>query len=362
MNSLDRSDILACRARLRGGSRTFFAASHLLPREIRDPAAALYAFCRVADDAVDQPGSGERTLAELRLRLADIYAGQPASFPEDRAFASVARFFNIPRALPEALFEGFEWDIRNRRYEEMEELHAYAARVAGTVGVMMAIIMGVRESRLIARACELGMAMQLTNIARDVGGDASEGRLYLPRRWLRDAGMDAEGWLRAPVYSDALGGVIQRLLREADRLYARAESGIDDLPLTCRMGIRGASMMYAEIGRELERRKLDSVTRRAVVPARRKALLLWRAANASQAKATPVALAPPPTARFLVEAVAASAGPAQDSTFLSPAAWWEVGKRVAWTVELFERLGQREQSRRSQDLYASAQWRSRVNS
>ena len=361
MYSLDRADIQACHARLRGGSRTFFAASHLLPRRVRDPAAALYAFCRVADDAVDQPGGSSQTLAELRARLASIYAGQPAAAPEDRAFASVVHHFGIPRALPEALLEGFEWDIGNRGYAGIEDLQAYAARVAGTVGAMMAIIMGVRERTLIARACELGMAMQLTNIARDVGEDARAGRLYLPRDWLREVGIMPQDWLRSPTHSVALGRVIQQLLQVADGLYAQAESGIARLPLTCRVGIRSASLIYAEIGRTIEHCKLDAVSRRAVVSARRKAVLLWQAGNRQLVGKPPALTGTPAAARFLVDAVASSAAPAADVPLALPAAWWQISKRMAWTVELFARLEQREQWRRSRDLYLSPGLRSRAD-
>ncbi len=351
MHSLDRPDIEACRARLRGGSRTFFTASFLLPRRIRDSATALYAFCRVADDAVDQPESSEATLAELRTRLAGIYAGKPAPAPEDRAFAAVVDHYGIPRALPEALLEGFEWDIKHRGYEEIEDLHAYSVRVAGTVGAMMAIIMGVRDPALISRACELGAAMQLTNIARDVGEDARAGRLYLPRRWLREAGLEPRGWLRSPTHNQALGAVVQRLLRVAGELYAKAESGIAHLPAGCRVGIRAAGMIYAEIGREIEINQLDSVSRRAVVPARRKAKLLWRAASNPFATADSRDSGAMPAARFLVDAVAASSGPSGEARLDLPPAWWEISRRLVWTAELFERLERREQMRRSGDLY-----------
>ena len=352
MNQLDRNDLKACHAKLCNGSRSFYAASFLLPREVRDPAAALYAFCRVADDSMDQPGSGSRNLAEFRIRLASIYAGRPAPTPEDRAFASVVHHYRIPRALPEALLEGFEWDLANRCYEDMEELHAYSARVAGTVGSMMAIIMGVRDSGVIARACELGMAMQLTNIARDVGEDARAGRLYLPRQWLREAGLNPDTWLDAPGFNPQLALVIDRLLREAEVLYTRAESGIAALPPACRMGIRSASRIYAEIGREIRNRHLNSVSSRAVVPASRKLALILRAGSSDNLPQTADAVPAPPAARFLINAVLQSSRPtpAADTALFLPPAWWEIRKRVQWTVELFERLGQRDQLRRSHEL------------
>ena len=99
----------------------------------------------------------------------------------------------IPRALPEALLEGFAWDAAGRRYETLDEVEHYAARVAGCVGAMMTLVMGRRDPAILARACDLGVAMQLTNICRDVGEDARAGRLYLPLAWLRDNGIDPDG-------------------------------------------------------------------------------------------------------------------------------------------------------------------------
>ena len=184
-------DIDACRALLSTGSLTFHAASRVLPGRVRQPATALYAFCRLADDAIDASHDDpERTLDRLRKRLDDVYAGRPATDPVERAFADVVAEYSNPRELPFVLLEGFAWDAAGRRYETLGQLQDYAARVAGTVGAMMAVLMGVRDTSLLARACDLGVAMQLTNIARDVGEDARFGRLYLRIDWLREAGVD----------------------------------------------------------------------------------------------------------------------------------------------------------------------------
>jgi phytoene synthase len=118
--------------------------------------------------------------------------------------------------------------------------------------------------------------MQLTNIARDVGQDARAGRLYLPLDWLSEAGIDADAFVARPIHSAALAGVVERLLRRADELYARADEGIAMLPRDCRASIRAARLIYAEIGRAIERAGFDAVSRRAVVPARRKVWLLLR--------------------------------------------------------------------------------------
>jgi phytoene synthase len=119
--------------------------------------------------------------------------------------------------------------------------------------------------------------MQLTNIARDVGEDARNGRVYLPGNWLVDAGIDREALLRDPAFRPELAAVVRQLLERAKLLYARSEPGIAMLPADCRAAIRAARLIYAEIGNELERRGLDSVSRRTVVSKRRKLWMVLRA-------------------------------------------------------------------------------------
>lgn len=257
----------------------------------------------------------------------------------------IARF-GIPRALPEALLEGFQWDAENRRYASLSALYAYSARVAGSVGAMMAVLMGARTPEMVARACDLGVAMQLTNVARDVGEDARVGRLYLPLDWLREAGIDPDAWLARPVFDPALGSVIRRLLCSADALYRRAGVGIARLPLACRPGMFAARFLYAEIGRELERRGLDSVSRRAVVPARRKVMQLSRALATAPLPLRAVSDPPLDETRFLVEAVIAAPTPA----VVVPTG--RIENRVIWLLDLFERL-----ERRQRDFQATSQQR-----
>jgi phytoene synthase len=230
------------------------------------------------------------------------------------------------------LLEGFLWDANGRGYETLEEVHDYAARVAGTVGAMMALVMGVRDEAALSRACDLGVAMQLTNIARDVGEDARNGRLYLPRQWLRDAGIDPQAWLAAPNFDPAIAAIVQRLLDAADALYRRAEHGIAGLPRDCRPAIHAARLVYAEIGREIERNGLDCISRRAVVSGRRKLALIARAAMA--ALVAPVGakgnLPVLPAVQFLVAAAAIS--PDRPGT-----AARSFDERVGWVIQLCER-------------------------
>ena len=182
-------DRAACRAMIRTGSRSFHAASRALPAKVRDPALALYAVCRVADDEVDDGRDKADAVLRLRDRLDAIYRGQPRAKPADRAFAAVVEGFQMPRAPPQALLEGLAWDALGRRYETMSGLLDYSPRDAASVGAMMCVLMGGRDrdARARARACDLGLAMQLTNIARDVGENAAA---------VPAAGVAASGWNR----------------------------------------------------------------------------------------------------------------------------------------------------------------------
>jgi phytoene synthase len=280
------ADVAHCRRLLRRGSRSFSAAARLLPSRTRDAIAAIYAFCRTADDLVDGGGASRWTLIHLRQRLDGIYGVATPDDPVDRALHAVVRHHAIPRAVFDALIEGFAWELEGRRYERIEDVRAYGMRVAGTVGLAVAHVFGPRDPETLARACDLGVAMQLTNIARDVGEDAAAGRLYLPLEWMREAGMDPEDWMRRPRHSEALGSVVRRLLAEADRLYRRAESGIDRLPSRARWAIRAARLIYADIGRVVAERGYDSVSARAFTTGRRKVRLAVRAMRPSRSAVT----------------------------------------------------------------------------
>ncbi len=298
------ADRAACREMIRVGSRSFHMASFLLPDDVREAAYALYAFCRLSDDAVDEAGARSDAVGRLRDRLDRIYAGDPWPQPVDRALADMITAFAMPRALLDALLEGLEWDVEGRTYETLADLEAYAARVAGAVGAMMAVLMGAREPSQAARACDLGVAMQLTNIARDVGEDARMKRLYLPRAWLREEGLDPDAWLANPTFSPAIGRIVARLLDAADELYRRADRGIASLDPTFRPAIFAARYLYAEIGAQLSRRGLDSVARRTRVSSGRKAVLVMRAVTESaMSQPAPCLQGALPATQFLVEAI-----------------------------------------------------------
>lgn len=191
----------------------------------------------------------------------------------DRALAWLVEEHGLPRAPLDALLDGYAWDVEARPLPTLSDVIAYAARVAASVGVAMTWLIDAELRRapiasqraVLARACDLGVAMQLTNIARDVGEDARRGRLYLPRTWLPSLASDdaLATWLATPRPSPEVRTATSRLLDHADVLYARSESGLAVLPREVRPAIRVARVLYAEIGEEVRRASADAITSRA---------------------------------------------------------------------------------------------------
>ena len=173
------------------------------------------------------PEDAAARLADLRAEtLATLRTDAPVGAPF-QALRAVARRHDFPERWPMDLIAGFAMDVDGARYQTPDDTLRYAYHVAGVVGVMMARVMGVRDDAVLDRACDLGLAFQLTNIARDVIDDARIGRLYLPSDWLEEAGASVEGNIPSP----QLYGVILRLLDAAEPYYASARAGLPALPL-----------------------------------------------------------------------------------------------------------------------------------
>ncbi|TPE46458.1 phytoene/squalene synthase family protein [Amaricoccus solimangrovi] len=240
-------------AAIAAGSQSFAAAARLLPRAIRDDVVQLYAWCRHADDVIDGQalGSAPASVADAADRLAGLRAETLAALrgdgPVSAPFASlrtVARRHGFPESWPLDLIDGLAMDVEGRSYVRFEDTLDYAYHVAGVVGVMMARIMGVRDEAVLDRACDLGIAFQLTNIARDVRDDHNLGRVYLPRDWLAAARAEVGDALPSP----ELYSVILRLLDAAEPYYASARAGLPALPPRAAWSIAAALRIYRAIG------------------------------------------------------------------------------------------------------------------
>lgn len=277
------SDLRQARATLASGSKSFALAGKLLPRSVRDDAAAIYAFCRRADDLVDEvpPVVAPAMVARLQRELDEVFAGRPQSDPALRAFQEVALRRGLPEQHPRELIAGFAMDAAPAPivYRTWEELDLYCFRVAGTVGLMMAHLMGVRDPGPLQDAADLGKAMQLTNICRDVAEDWARGRLYVPRELLpADSAPDLlPGEPMSPRARTVLSAAIPRLLTVADELYRRGDHGLPALDLRSAVAIRAARLIYSAIGDRLAARGHDVGAGRAVVSTPRK---LWLAGRA----------------------------------------------------------------------------------
>jgi 15-cis-phytoene synthase len=272
-------------------SKSFALASRLLPPVVRDEAAIVYAFCRRADDAIDDAPIEEQParLAALRAELDDVYRGAPMADPILAAFQGVVAARRIPREYPDELLAGMAMDAAGHVYEKLDDLLRYAFRVAGTVGLMMCHVMGVRRDLALTNATHLGVAMQLTNVCRDVAEDWGRGRLYLPRDLLDRAGAPPLAPApRAPIPREAapaLARVVAELLALADRYYRSGDAGLSALGARSALGVRAARLIYSRIGAVLARRGFDPLSGRAVVSTARKLWLVARAAVETLARA-----------------------------------------------------------------------------
>ncbi|HEY5374076.1 MAG TPA: phytoene/squalene synthase family protein [Polyangiaceae bacterium] len=274
-----------CAATLAKHSKSFALAGKLLPRQARRDAAVLYTYCRLADDAIDlvEPAAQPAALAQLRRDLQSVYCGEPQDDVRLRAFQELATRCRLPREYPEELLAGFGMDSAGTQYDTLDDLLLYCHRVAGVVGLMMCHVLGVSDARALKNAAHLGIAMQLTNICRDVAEDWRLGRLYLPITLLRACGSGALNGLRVGALPEAarpsVAIVTRQLLSEAERFYRSGDAGIIALPLRAAFSVRAARLIYAAIGARIRRRHFDALSTRAVVPLTQKLLLVCKAAR-----------------------------------------------------------------------------------
>jgi 15-cis-phytoene synthase len=277
-----REALRECRRILEHNSKSFALAAKLLPPASRDEAAAVYAFCRRVDDAIDDspPSEQEAALHGLYAELDRVYAGEHLAEASLAAFQAVVQQRAIPRRYPAELIEGMAMDVRNTHYRTLDDLLLYCHCVAGVVGLMMCHVFGLSSDRALDNAAHLGIAMQLTNICRDVEEDWRLGRVYLPHDMLVMAGAGELGRPGVDAFPaevrtvDAFRTVTRQLLTQADRYYASADRGIGALPFRAGLAVRAARRLYHAIGLEVAAQDHDPRRGRAVVPTRRKLHLL----------------------------------------------------------------------------------------
>ncbi len=267
-----------CEAITREHSRTFFISSSLLPPDQKQAMRALYAFCRVSDDLVDRdPAHGAERLADWRQRA--LHGLPHENDLVARAWVDTRTRYRIPRQYAEQLLDGIATDLNKTRYESFDELAHYCYAVASTVGLMVMHIVGYAGKEAIPFAVKLGVALQMTNILRDVAEDWSNGRLYLPQDELTACGLSETDVARG-VVDDRWRSFMRFQIERTRRLYAEALPGIAMLGRRGRFAVGAAAELYQAILNDIEAHDYDVFTRRARVDDRRKAALLpgiwWR--------------------------------------------------------------------------------------
>ena len=247
------------------GSKSFAEASRLFDPATRTSAQLLYAWCRHCDDVIDGQTLGynqtplsqsekHQALALLRTQTEAAINGDHVDDPAFAALAYVVKKHQIPLQYPLALLDGFAMDAEGRTFATLNDIMLYCYHVAGVVGIMMAYIMGVRDQPTLTRATDLGLAFQLTNIARDIVEDAGAGRLYIPLDWLRAGNLPtAPDELSQPQHRNALHAIAKRLIAEAEPYYQSATIGIRALPYRSAWAIAAAHAIYRDIGSAIVR-------------------------------------------------------------------------------------------------------------
>ncbi len=267
--------VAAARDSIARGSKSFATASTLFDPATRERAWLLYAWCRRCDDLADgqELGQGRTTVADPAARLAEIsalteaaLAGVATGQPAFDALGVVVRETGMPHRLPRDLVAGFAMDADGFRPRDENDLYRYCYHVAGAVGVMMAIVMGVDpdEAAVLDRACDLGLAFQLANIARDLSEDDAAGRCYLPVAWLAEIDVPPGEALRPP-HRERLAMLGRRLSERAGAYEESARHGTPSLSFRSAWAVLAAAGIYGDIAREVARRGAHAWDRRVVV-------------------------------------------------------------------------------------------------
>ena len=263
-----KEDYEACRELHAHFGTTYYFASQWFPAKIRRRVNALYAFVRVPDEMVDNPGTNslDQQRAQLANYRAELLAGIDGVRPESpvlRAFCDTVQECQIPMQEPIEFLDAMEQDLTVARYETFEDLLGYTKGSAAAVGAMMCYVVGAEtQEATISAAKSLGDAMQMTNFLRDVGEDAGRGRIYLPLEDLRQFGVSEDDILAGkmtPQFVDLMRFQIDR----TRQLYARADLGIPALPARSRLPVRLARALYSKILEKIEERGYDVFSGRA---------------------------------------------------------------------------------------------------
>lgn len=262
------------RSVIQKGSKSFFLASLFFDSRTKKACWDLYQWCRYCDDQIDQAAdrsASRQALQKLRLQWQQAESGSP----QFHLVRTLERAYQIPESYFLDLLKGLEMDVEGRNYRSLRDLEDYSYHVAGVVGVKMSYIMGVSDTKAFRHAIDLGIAMQLTNIARDVQEDFSNGRVYIPEEWLAERRIPKTCLLDLH-FRDSLFQVVMRLLERADELYQEGYRGLRYLPWRAAFAVASAAEIYAQIGRKIRRGGPMVISQRVYVSKLEKLALLFK--------------------------------------------------------------------------------------
>lgn len=259
-------------------SKSFYLSARLLPEDRRWATFALYGFCRYADNLIDLPR--ERSHSELLAEAHELseevrraYRRGESEHPIVKPFIATALTYDIPEEYPLDLIEGVKMDLTETRYASFEDLHLFAYRVAGVVGLMMTHVMGYKSDLAFDYAETLGIAMQLTNILRDIKEDKDMGRIYLPREEMAAFGVREDDILQERM-SPGMRELVKAQVKRAHHLYEEAQPGIAMLSKESQFAIYAASRLYRGILYRIERHDYNPFKGRVFVPGKQKLAVL----------------------------------------------------------------------------------------
>ena len=265
-----------CRLITKREAKNFFYAFITLPAAKRRAIYAAYAFCRYCDDAVDEvasPEAKQAALVNLTDRLDDAYQRQPEG-PVFTALAHTAQIYDIPQRYFQDVIRGVEMDLANNRYQTYEELRLYCYRVASVVGLICLQIFGYRHPKAVEYAVDLGLAMQLTNILRDVQEDMARDRIYLPIEEIRSLRILGRGYLRNEVRNDAQRRLIAFQVQRAQALFQNGAKLLPYLSIRSRACPAVLAAIYTRILRRIASNDYNVFGGRISLSSREKLLVM----------------------------------------------------------------------------------------
>jgi len=279
-----RNAYATCRAITKRYAKTFYMATRFLPNHKQRSIFAIYALCRYLDDLVDEaedlieakkisPGEAGIRIEQWKSKLLAAYEGEESNHAILNAFSDVLNTYYIPVKLPLMLMDGVCTDLRKNRFNDFNELYDYSYKVASVVGLMTAKVFGYENTSADKRAVDLGIAMQLTNIIRDVGEDTRRGRIYLPLDELNKFNLTEEEFLSGR-QSTKMKELIRFQIERARFFYDRAEPGIEMLERDSRLPVYLASRNYSRILDKVEENNYDVFSERAYLNSTEKLRIL----------------------------------------------------------------------------------------